>query len=446
MPTTATKRKPVSFADDRSSKTGKVRRRVVRLSRRAPNRSSRRLIRLLIVAFIAGLMAASLAIEIMLQAIERTPLWQVLPFVEPILGQPDPDLVYILTPRAVGIWPHENRAVVEINALGLRDSPMTLEKPSGIKRIGLLGDSVTEALQVHQSQTFEALVENRLRETGLNIEIANLAMSGQGPLLQLTRLKKSGWRLNLDAVVAIANATQFLSNELLDDSVFPGYVETDTGELSIGHKFRNRRSVRYANTWFGRAFIAAYQHSILFRMLYLKSRKKPALLFSLNTATRIETPRSEQVAARSSDCVPISLRTLHALWLDREPPRNWKATRQLFDDIGAAAATHGVPVAYALRGIPLALEACEESKTLRSETVTKFREELRRRNIAFVDWRGRVNQVLGGSPNETQLSNLHGFGMALGRGHLNHQGHQVFAKVLAHVVSELIPSHSSANR
>ncbi len=53
----------------------------------------------------------------------------------------------------------------KISSAGLRDVEHQVAKPAGVKRIAILGDSKTQALQVNIEDTFARLVENNLNGT-----------------------------------------------------------------------------------------------------------------------------------------------------------------------------------------------------------------------------------------------------------------------------------------
>src|ERR1043166_9617963 len=58
-----------------------------------------------------------LLVDCGLRVIEATPLWRILPVVEPILGQPDREFGFDSTPGARGVWPREHRARGSLNSL-----------------------------------------------------------------------------------------------------------------------------------------------------------------------------------------------------------------------------------------------------------------------------------------------------------------------------------------
>jgi hypothetical protein len=378
---------------------------------------------------LAGVLLALLAVEVLLRLIEATPLWRVLPVVEPILGHPDRDVGYDFTPGASGIWPRENRAVVRINALGLRDVERSRAKPAGYVRIGLLGDSMVEATQVDQSATFGALAERLLWAGGRKVQLINLAMAGPSPIRQLLRLEKHGYSLGLDWVVANSAGGSFFSGLLLDDSENPAYVESSDGRLVRGHGFRSRLSQRFADHPVGRAFVALYQGSPLFRMLYLHMKKPWPAFLGLPTA---DSGPTTLAAGNADACAAATalLRPHIELWRDHRPARAWASTRQFLDDFAAGTSAHGVRVLYAIRDIPLPPAGCETAGRQRADLMSALAPEFTRRGMRFVDWSAAVAETLGAR----DTSRLQGFGVNRGGGHLNYDGHRAWAATLVRVL------------
>jgi hypothetical protein len=62
--------------------------------------------------------------------------------------RPDPLVGEVLIPGAEGWDRSENPTYVRINSLGMRDREHSVEKPPGVFRIAVLGDSYAEAKQV----------------------------------------------------------------------------------------------------------------------------------------------------------------------------------------------------------------------------------------------------------------------------------------------------------
>lgn len=87
----------------------------------------------------------------------------------------------------VGFWHRPNRFITwrsegysqsRTNADGLRDVNFTVEKPAGVRRIAILGDSMTEAYQVDPKDTFVKQLENKLNKPGEpKVQVMNFGMS-----------------------------------------------------------------------------------------------------------------------------------------------------------------------------------------------------------------------------------------------------------------------------
>jgi hypothetical protein len=108
----------------------------------------------------------------------------------------------------------EWRTWVQINSHGLRDREMAYAKPVGVRRVLLLGDSMTEALQVSSERTFADLVEQILREDGTSIEVINGGHSGFGTDNEMLFYEKEGRKYDPDLVVVVFN----FQNDLIENS------------------------------------------------------------------------------------------------------------------------------------------------------------------------------------------------------------------------------------
>jgi hypothetical protein len=397
--------------------------------------------------FLLGGILALLVVEVGLRVIEATPLWRILPVVQPIPGQPDKDFGFESTPGARGIWTTEHRARLQINSLGLRDVERELAKPAGTLRVGLLGDSMVEGAQVSQEANFGALAERRLRAEGYKVELINLAIAGPSPIRQLWRLERRGYPLNLDLVLANSAAGSFLSGALLDDSENPAYVPTANGQLTLGYGFRQRLSHRHAEGLPGRLFVALYQSSPVVRMLYLRSKEPWSVLLGLpsvaSAAQRpaLAAPTPAADAARvACERATAALAPMIDLWGDHRPELLWAATARFLDDLAQSARSHGVRVVYAIRDIPLPPADCPAA-SVRADLLVHMQHEFTSRGIRLIDWSAAVAEVVGGAAHVPQL---HGFGIHTGAGHLNYDGHRAWAIALIDVLRRELPLDAAA--
>ncbi len=117
----------------------------------------------------------------------------------------DPQTGWSLQPSAAGRWfnpPYEYDVDVAINSQGLRDVERGgYDKPEGVYRILLLGDSYVEGLRVPLEQTFGKVLEAELNASapaGLRYEVVNAGVSGWGADQQLLWLRSEGAKYQPD--------------------------------------------------------------------------------------------------------------------------------------------------------------------------------------------------------------------------------------------------------
>ncbi len=91
---------------------------------------------------------------------------------------------YLMKSDAVGWPPWE-----EFNGDGLRDRTRPHEKPEGVRRVAVLGDSVTLGAEIRPDQAYPQLLEARLRASGRPLEVMNVALWGWS-----TRQERLAWR------------------------------------------------------------------------------------------------------------------------------------------------------------------------------------------------------------------------------------------------------------
>lgn len=121
---------------------------------------------------------------------------------------PNPETGWALQPGAAGRWfnpRYEYDVEVSINQLGLRDverdSP---QKPAGVFRILLLGDSYVEGLRVPLDQTFGKVLEAELNAhapADTRFEVIPAGVSGWGTDQQLLWYRQHGAAYQPDLVV-----------------------------------------------------------------------------------------------------------------------------------------------------------------------------------------------------------------------------------------------------
>ncbi len=155
----------------------------------------------------------------------------------------DPLLGAALRPGAEGRWWKEGKAYVRINSSGMRDREHAREKPSGVLRIAILGDSYAEAFQVPRQETFWSVMERELDRCGdarsRKAEALNFGVSGYGTAQELLVLRHRVREYSPDFVVLALTTGNDVRNNLRELERDPGrpYFHYRDGELTLDDSF-----------------------------------------------------------------------------------------------------------------------------------------------------------------------------------------------------------------
>lgn len=107
---------------------------------------------------------------------------------------------------------------VRLNRHGFLGEDRELEKPPGVYRMLILGDSFTAGLHVAEPDAFPARLEaslNAKRADGARFEIINAGVPGYSTAQELALFREIGWKHQPDLVVL----TVYLGNDLANNSV-----------------------------------------------------------------------------------------------------------------------------------------------------------------------------------------------------------------------------------
>jgi len=89
----------------------------------------------------------------------------------------------------------------ETNVDGLRDATRAVETREGLKRIVILGDSVTYGHGIDASEAFPQVLERQLRARGRDVEVFNMALPGWSTRQERIAYERIGRKYKPDAVV-----------------------------------------------------------------------------------------------------------------------------------------------------------------------------------------------------------------------------------------------------
>jgi len=186
------------------------------------------------VEILGGLVLAAAGVMVALAAFEV--LVRVLHLVPDRFWRPHPKTGVQLIPGKQGWWTQEEREFVvpvAISPQGLRDVPHTYDKPPGVLRVLVLGDSFVEAMHVHLEETFTRRLETLLDGIGANrrVEVISAGVSGWGTASELLWLRDEGAKYNPDIVLLHFYPGNDIKNNSPDlEDVLPP-VYDDSGRL-----------------------------------------------------------------------------------------------------------------------------------------------------------------------------------------------------------------------
>lgn len=327
-----------------------------------------------------------------------------------------------LYPQDLGIW-YETREglaihcpslkrylskfqqLVEINSYGMRDREHTVEKPEGVFRILVLGDSFMEALQVGFEESLPHLLETRLaQQWPRRVEVLNASVSGWGTDDELKYLTEYGVHFKPDLILVAMTLHNDVSDNLAEK--FHSFRE---GQLQ--EKPRRQKPLLEHATLEIKSYLAS--HSQLYQLLRRHWR---------SNSVRTEA----------------NLLDRHVAELLREAPREdtkrgWKMTQQLLrqikstaNRIGAKTAVFTIPLAIQLSDARLrsfALSQGLAETELRPGKPQEMAKEIAEEEgielidlfPAFQSWTDRSRRSL----------------YLVDDGHWNREGHSVAAKIVA---------------
>ncbi|MEY3021571.1 MAG: hypothetical protein RIS86_769 [Planctomycetota bacterium] len=99
---------------------------------------------------------------------------------------------------------------IAVNALGLRDRPVEVPKPAGVRRVAVVGSSITMGLGVRVEETFENLVEDAVAAGALGpraarVEFANFSCAGYSLTQLVDAARERTPLVEPDAIVVVVN-------------------------------------------------------------------------------------------------------------------------------------------------------------------------------------------------------------------------------------------------
>lgn len=365
----------------------------------------------------AALVAASAAVAVLLfEGVLRA-----VGFSAPIWYRPDAELGWTLRPGASGWFTREGRAFVQINSQGRRDFPVPVEKPRGVYRIAVLGDSYSEAMQVELGQAWWRRLAHRLDacsfQPGKRIEVLNFGVSGYGTAQEYLTLRSSALRYQPDLVLlqfTNGNDVQDNLRALAGEKARPFYRPAKGGKLELDASFASGEAMARRSSLLYRTYREASDWSRVVQLVQAV-RHMP-----LGAAHASADEGLESGLERAPLAPP------------REPAweQAWAVTERLIGMTGQVARAHGAR--FVVVTIPFAVQvhpdpALRESVRAQLGVKDLFYPD---RRIEALARRAGFTAITLAPEMQKRNQLLHGFD-GRGMGHWNALGHEVAAQIVA---------------
>jgi hypothetical protein len=147
---------------------------------------------------------------------------------------PDPILGWSLEPNTSFINEiPEGKVLVTYNSQGWRDFEHAVEKPDGVFRILVLGDSFMEASSVKLENTFSRQLEGFAHATGKNVEVINMGVAGYGTLQEYLVFQNIGRLYDPDLILL----GFYDGNDLINNSLELSSLLTEEGQITNARPF-----------------------------------------------------------------------------------------------------------------------------------------------------------------------------------------------------------------
>jgi hypothetical protein len=138
--------------------------------------------------------------------------------------QYDPTLGWSLTPGASLVSVDSQRDFryrIDVNSLGFRDREVDVNKPDGVRRVLVLGDSFAFGVGLKNEERFSDMLQRMLPD---DVQVINCAVPGWGTDQEMLFYEKSLRRLQPDLVVL----TFLMQNDVVNNALAGPLIEVGT--------------------------------------------------------------------------------------------------------------------------------------------------------------------------------------------------------------------------
>lgn len=354
----------------------------------------------------------------------------------------DDSLGWVRPAGAEGWYRREGKAYIRINAQGQRDWERTVAKPADTLRIAVLGDSMTEALQVDMDKVYTTQVERALSSCpavgGRKVEVLNFGVTGYSTAQELAMWRERAMRYAPDIVVlqfAVLNDVAENSRAMSPGDLRPFYVYQND-QLVLDDSFHDQPAFKVRQGLVLKLFYGLLPHSRILQVIN-----------EIRALADIRQQEGQLAAGKGGAASPTANPSYRyeAVYLEPADPNwreGWRVTEDLITLLRGEVTAKGARFMVIITGTDRqAYHDPEVPKLLQQQLKIPDLYYPNRRIIALGQSKGfPVLDLTPGLTEYAQKNNraLHGFGD--GYGHWNEEGHRVAAELLTQrLCSDIIP-------
>lgn len=385
-----------------------------------------------LAAFAAGLLAGLMVVEAGLRIVQYSRME---------FYEPDKLLGYRLIPGVSGAYRKEGRSSVVINSRGFRDEERPVEKPDGVYRIAVIGDSYVEALQVERLEMFTALAEQKLTGCaefgGRRAEVLSFGVSGYGTAQELIVLREHVLKYSPDLVILAVTTNNDVSDNLREFKGTPiPYFVPDGDGLRLDDSFLQDPRFVLKSSWISRAG-AWFKQNL--RSIQGIGELSLHIKHAWRSATRGRADTTNERDGRSNAVPEAGIDSqVYREPVDANWQKAWLVTERLIAEMAAESREAGARFAVMTlsNGVQV-LPAVEQRDTFARTMGVDDLFYPDRRIAQFCRTRNIPTLTLAPQMGEFAARDqiyLHGFDENIGYGHWNEAGHRAAAELLSSAI------------
>lgn len=216
------------------------------------------------------------------------------------------------------------------NSAGFIDEEWGIEKPPGLKRIAMLGDSFLQAIQVDDKDDFESMLESKLTDAGIPTEVFNFGIRGMGTTQQYLTLEHYALAYKPDLIIVAA----FLFNDVEDNSL---PLRSATVRPYIVFENGTERIVPPKDPTYKFPFSFFREHSHFYRWLVNR-------YFDMRRIVNTNRTKNSDTYQHTDTVLPFFDVYSRESQISDEWQEAWFITKEMYRRMKVLADTHSIPL------------------------------------------------------------------------------------------------------